>query len=399
MLDVKKHPYVKYPLFGTLYFSQGIIWTLAMVIINIYLDKQGIADYIIGLVIALAYIPWIIKFVFGGIVDYFIRITRRNFIIFGGVVSSFSFIIVSFVEPSTNLILFSLLVFIGSCGIAFLDVSADAWAIELCEEKERGKINAAMFSGLFFGAAVSSIVMSLIADNYGYPLAFVASGLIILVIIVFPLLIKDTSVRIRKNKVKNLLIKEFKKKNTQMISLFFPFTFFSFGLLSVVLPQYMNDVLLFSQSTIGWIMAFGNISSVVGNVIGGFMADLWGRKNSLYVFIILSLVFSASLIFASTLQILIVLWFIVGLLHGGNYSVSGAIAMDITNPRVGASQYSILMAFGNIGEMGGAAFSGTFTTIIGFGRTFLYSGWFYGPGLLVLYYIKRTYDKTKRKKK
>ena len=73
--------------------------------------------------------------------------------------------------------------------------------------------------------------------------------------------------------------------------------------------------------------------------------------------------------------------------------------MDITNPRIGASQYSLLMACGNAGEMGGAALSGTMITIIGFGRTFLYSVWIYGPALLVLYYIKRTYKATKKRKK
>ena len=87
MIDVKKHPYVKYPLFGTLYFSQGLIFALATVLISVYLEGKGIDETIIGLIIALAYIPWVIKFVFGWVVDYFYKITRRKFIIFGGVLT------------------------------------------------------------------------------------------------------------------------------------------------------------------------------------------------------------------------------------------------------------------------------------------------------------------------
>lgn len=398
MIDVKKHRLVKYPLFGTLYFSQGMIYALATVIINIYLDKKGIDDPIIGLIIAIAYVPWVIKFVFGWIVDYFHKITRRNFIIFGGFLSAISFMILSFIDPKVNLILFVCFVFIASCGIAFLDVSADAWAIELSEEKERGKINGAMFSGLFIGVAVTSIFMSSIADNYSYSFSFFISGLIVLAIIVFPLLVKDTSVRIIKDKIRKLLVNEFKKKNTQLVTFFFPFAGFSFGLLGIVLPQYMEDEFLLSQSTIGWVMAIGSIATVIGNVVGGFMADHWGRKNSIYVFIGLSLIFSASFVFASTLDILIIIWFIVGFMHGGNYSVVGALAMDITNPRIGASQYSMLMAAGNAGEMSGAALSGTMITFIGFTSTFLYSGWFYGPALLISYYIKSSFKIVKKKK-
>lgn len=398
MIDVKKNRFVKYPLFGTLYFSQGLIYALATVIINLYLGNKGIDTPIIAIVIAIAYIPWVLKFIFGGIVDHFYKITRRTFIIFGGVLSAISLLIVSFIDPSTNLICFSFFIFLGSSGIAFLDVAADAWAIEISEERERGKVNGAMFSGLFIGAAISSIVMSSIGENYGYSYSFIVSALLILVIIIFPILVKDTSIRIRKSKVKKLLVKEFKKKNTQLIAIFLPFICISFGMLGIILPRYLDSQLLLSDGTIGLIMALGLIGTILGNIIGGFMADHWGRKNSLYVFIGLLLIFATSLVFASTLERIIVIWFIVGFLHGSNHSVIGALSMDITNPRIGATQYSLLMACGNAGEMTGTAISGTMICALGFTRTFLYSGLVYGPALLILHFIKSNFKVTKKKK-
>jgi predicted MFS family arabinose efflux permease len=62
--------------------------------------------------------------------------------------------------------------------------------------------------------------------------------------------------------------------------------------------------------------------------------------------------------------------------------------MDVTNPKIGAAQYSLLMAFGNAGEMGGTAASGSLITSLGYNRVFLYSGLIYGPALLVLRFIK-----------
>lgn len=57
MIDLDRHRLLKYPLFGSLYFSQGIIYAFATVIINVYLDSKGIPDTIIGVIIGLAYMP------------------------------------------------------------------------------------------------------------------------------------------------------------------------------------------------------------------------------------------------------------------------------------------------------------------------------------------------------
>ena len=51
----------------------------------------------------------------------------------------------------------------------------------------------------------------------------------------------------------------------------------------------------------------------------------------------------------------------------------------------------LLMAIGNTGEMGGTTISGALISTIGFSRVFLYSGWIYGPALIVLYFIKSKY--------
>jgi len=388
MLDLSHNRLLKYPLFGSLYFSQGIIYGLATVIINVYLDSKGIPDTTIGAIIGLAYVPWVIKFLFGGIVDHYFKFGRRNFIILGGSMSAFSFIIISLIDPQTSLIPFVIVLLIGSSGIAFLDVSADAWAIQTTEEKERGKVNGAMFGGMFIGMATTSIVFGQIAENYGYNLTFIVSGLLVLAIVVFPIMVKETIVVERKEKIKKLLVSEFKKKNTQLITLLFPISAISFGLLAIVVPQYMNDVLLFKIGQIGLIMAIGPIATVLGNIAGGFMADKWGRKKLLYIFFGINLIFAALLIFADTWQRLAIIWGIIGFLHGGHYTTLGALSMDITNPKIGATQYSIIMACGNIGEMGGTVFSGSLISLIGFSRTFLYSGWFYGPTILVLYFFK-----------
>jgi PAT family beta-lactamase induction signal transducer AmpG len=388
MVDIEKHRLLKYPLFTSLYFSQGIIFALGVMILPIYFIDSGIDIAIATSVVSIAYIPWIIKFVFGGICDYFIKFGRKKFIFIGGIMSVISFFILAGINPKSALLPFIILIFIGSAGITFLDVSADAWAIQITKVRERGKINAAMFGGLFLGTAISLPLFGFIAENFGYPLVFTTASIIVMMILVFPLTIKENILVKKQPKIAKLLLQEFKKKTTILTSIFSSFSAISFGILSVVLPLYMVLVLDLKLSQVGLIVGIGQISTVVGNIFGGFITDKWGRKKILFVFFLINILFVVGLIFGDTWLKILVLWIIIGFAHGGHYAAMGAMLMDITNQKVGAAQYSILTSFTNLGEMGGVTFSGTLITTIGFSRLFLFSAWIYGPALLILYFIR-----------
>ena len=73
---------------------------------------------------------------------------------------------------------------------------------------------------------------------------------------------------------------------------------------------------------------------------------------------------------------------------GAHSTVSCAQFMDVTNPRIGATQYGIFTGIANVGLNGGGMITGSMVTALGFTRTFLYSGWVFGPALLILYFIK-----------
>ena len=106
MIDLDKHRLLKYPLFGSLYFSQGIIYAMATLIIPVYFVEKDIALPIATTVVGIVYLPWMLKFIFGGICDYFIVFGRKRFIILGGGISAISFIILAFIDPKISLIPF-----------------------------------------------------------------------------------------------------------------------------------------------------------------------------------------------------------------------------------------------------------------------------------------------------
>lgn len=393
MINITKKSYSKYFLFGSLYFTEGIGYIIATLILPIYLADKGIPLAQVTMLAAIYMTPMTIKFIWGGIVDYFIKHGRKKFIIIGGGLSSVSFCFLFFLDPNEFLIPFALFLFLAGCGIGFLDVSSDAWAIEISTYKQRGKINGAMFAGQSLGMVIGASVLSSIAYFYGYNYVFLLTGLIILLIIVYPLFVKDIKKILKRQQIGSLLLNEFKKKNTLLVSLFAPLGGINIGLLGVVIPLYMNLHFNINIAEIGLVITLWSGTKVIGALVAGGLCDKWGRKSLLYVIITGTLIFTALLIFANTWLILAILYSIIGFFHGGFYTAIGALMMDVTNLKVGATQFSILTSLGNLGMTAGESLSGTMIMVLGFTGAFLYGSWILGPALLVLHFLRLKIEK------
>ena len=212
MIDLAKRPLVKYLLFGNLYFGNGIQASLALVLVILYFTESNISIATATMVAGIASIPFALKFIFGPLADLFIKHGRKPFIIIGGLLSGVSLFPLAFIDPTEAIIPFTALLFISVIGIVFLDIAADAWAIQVTKVKERGKVNAAMFGGLFGGMAIGSPLLSIIAKNYGYSMAFIVTGFIIILTIILPLSVKEVKIAKKRPKILKSLIVEFKKK-------------------------------------------------------------------------------------------------------------------------------------------------------------------------------------------
>jgi MFS family permease len=388
MINALKHRFLKYILFFNLYFAEGLMIAITTVVTALYLREQGISIPITTLIVGIVNIPWILKFVWGPIVDHFIKFGRKTFIIIGGLLSVFGMFLASMVNPGVSLIPFASLIFISHIGIGFIDVSTDAWAIDVSTEKDRGRINGSMFAGQYSAWAIGAGLLPFIGSIYGYGYAYFTNGLIILLLLIFPFIVKEELKIKTIPKIIPIIKKEFKKKSTLLVALFSPLVFMNEGMLSFIMPIFMRDNLGLPDVQIGLIAAILPITLAIGSVVGGITTDSFGRKKTLYILLGLSAFFTASLIFANNWWKLSVIYGIIGFLMGGHSTVSCALFMDVTNPRIGATQYGIFTGIANIGLNGGGMITGTMVAVLGFSKTFLYAGWIFGPAILVLYYIR-----------
>ncbi len=139
---------------------------------------------------------------------------------------------------------------------------------------------------------------------------------------------------------------------------------------------------------IGLITGIYTAMITLGSVVGGGIVDRVGRKPSLALFIGFSIVFSGLLVIGTSWELFTFLYAVIGFLQGGYTAGEGALCMDITNPNIGATQYSLLTSIGNSGDEAATMLSGSLVALLGFSRVFLYSALAFGPALLVLYFIR-----------
>ena len=394
MLDLSKHPYLKYLLFGDVYFANGIQGAIGMVLLIIYFTEEDISIATATMVAGIASIPFTLKFLFGPLSDRFIRIGRKPFVLIGGIIGGFGLFPLAFIDPTVSLLPFTLSLFISVLGIVILDVASDAWAIQVTKTHEHGKINAAMFSSMFGAVAIGVIFLSQIAKYYNYNIVFIIGGFIILSTMILPLSVKEEILVKKRPKIGKLLIYEFKKKNTIIISLFGFLSAMNFGILLFIIPEYMMNFLKLDVGQIGLMSSIFYIGVIIGATTGGLMTDRWGRKKILGVFLFGSIIISSLLIIANTWMILAIIYPIIGFLQGGAFfSALMALFMDITNPKIGGSQYSILTSIANLGDYSIGIVSGSLLVFFGYHRFFLYAAWVVGPALIVLYLVKEKWEK------
>ena len=153
-------------------------------------------------------------------------------------------------------------------------------------------------------------------------------------------------------------------------------------------------MLLLDKIQVGLLAAVYYISIVIGTAVGGVITDKLGRKKILYVTLVALMISSAFLITADTWEKFAIIYAVIGFLTGASlYSTIGALLMDVTNPKIGGTQYSFLTSIANFGEIGIATVSGGLVIFLGYNRFFLYTALVVGLCILILYFIKETVNK------
>ena len=394
MIDLTIHKKFKYLLFSSLYFSEGLYQAMILIITPLYLINKNVPLPLITLIMGLGYLPWGLKFVWGGIIDFYHKYGRKKFAVFGTISGAFGFFILSMIDQYFSILFFTLFLLVGYIGIGFLDSATDAWAIDTTEKEERGKINGSMNIGKWSGQFLGALLIISIGVSFGYNISFLITGLIILMFAIIPLSVKYEDRKIGKLNIWPLIKQEFGKKITRLTTLYFFIIVLYLSLYFTLLVIYLKTVLNFDDTVIGLIFAFWLVAVIPGSIVGGVLADKYGRKLPLYIFLIFLMIFSVTPIIISDVYIIILNFTILMFFANGVIAANWAMIMDIINPKISASEHEVICSIVNFGTIIIASATGTLIVLFGFNNLFLLSAFIIIIALVVLYRIKNI-DKIK----
>jgi len=394
MIDLTVHKRFRYILFSSLYFSEGLYQAVILIITPIYLLNKNVPLPLITLIMGLGYLPWGLKFVWGGIIDFYHKYGRKKFALFGSIIGAIGFLILSLIDQNFSIIFFTIFLFLGYVGIGFLDSATDAWAIDTTNKKDRGKINGSMNIGKWAGQFIGALIIILIGTNYGYNVSFMIMGLVIIMLAFFPLAVKYEDRKIGKLNIWPLIKQEFRKRTTKLTTLYFFTIVLHPSLYFTLILIYLKTVLNFDDTFIGLIYAFWLIAVIPGSIIGGILADKYGRKLPLYIFLISLMIFSVTPIVISNVYIILLNFTILMFFANGVIAANWAMIMDIINPKIGATEHEIICSIVNFGSIIVGSATGALIVLIGFNNLFILSAIIIMVAMIILYNIKNV-DKIK----
>ncbi len=289
-----------------LYSAQGIPDGFVRTALKTYLTNQGASVAAIGTIVAMVSWPWSMKWVWGPFIDRFGYAPmgrRRPWILLAQSLMALSLIGMLLIpDVAANLRLLAAMVLLVNIWASLQDVSVDALAIDMLPRDERGAANGFMYASSFAGNFIGGKMLGSLLLAFGLSAAIGAQVLILLVIMVFPLLLRERPGEVllpRRGQMKTtapsahaarpsslgyvfrMLFRAFSLRSTSMAA--------ALALLSLVA---VNAHLIYwpthVQRRLGWTSeawlnlegGWGAVCGLIGCIVGGLIATALGARRA-----------------------------------------------------------------------------------------------------------------------
>jgi len=361
MKSLSESRWLRFAFFGLLYVAQGIPWGFISKGYTIFLTDQGLTNEALGSVMQVAYLPWSFKILTGPLLDRYRggRFGRRRpFIVIAEMLMGLPLFTLALADPTRQLGLVSAMVFLHNCFAALQDVAVDGLAVDILPANETGRANSIMWAGKTVGVAIGG-GSAVLAKYTNWQTTFVAIAVSVWIIMLAPLVLRE---RPRGDDAR--LADEGSRLDLRELarSLFFAPSLVGFVIAFVTPAGYalvgpfttrlMRAELGLSEERLFALSIAEAVSGVIGSLVGGVIADKVGSRRMMAVSMaMIGLVIGG---FAA----LSTLWSSYGFL--ALYSVSLQLAicaysaaslgffMRLSNPAIGATQFTAYMATTNL---------------------------------------------------
>jgi len=367
-----------------------------------FLASKGLTIAESGQLTAMATLPWTFKLFWGPVIDSFIYEKmgkRRPWILFAQIGMALSLVAMIFMgDISENISLLGWMFFLHNCFASLQDVSCDALAVDVLLPEEQGKVNGAMWGSKIIGTGTGAAAMGTLLVSNGLVFTILVQTLLMLVIMIFPLFILERPGEKRfpwskgRDSLTDLnhsnshspltvikdLITAFSKAPCYFAALFIIISAINQGINGAVLPVFYNATLGWESDTYSQVVGGpGTILEFFGAILGGVMADRFGRRKVFFIgwgsFSVLSGIFGFMILTMPELPFwfqgfyLIVYPFCVAVGTVGMF----ALAMALSWSKASATMFTSYMAISNLSVVIGNKLIGPLSDIFSIGQIYV----------------------------
>lgn len=373
--------------FFALYLTEGIPLGFTATAIATQMRRQGLGPAEIGAFVGSLYLPWAFKWMMGPFVDVLSsdRFGRRR----AWIIAMQGMLVLTLmaalpVNFTTEVKLFTFIIFLHNCFAATQDVAIDALACSVLSEKERGLANGMMFGGAYLGQAIGGSGVLFLIPHTGLPASFFFVSAVILSVTVFialPLQEPNGPPRERSPghplAVAGRQIGQFGRETFRAFTgsraawLAVVFAILPSGAyaLNLALQSNLAVELGLKDAEIARLNLTTTVLTAVCCIAGGWLSDRFGRRKMLGLFIAGTVLPGLALAWimqkhgwilpVATDQparpipataLVTAFWaacLAFAVFHGLMYGTRTALMMDITTPAVAATQFTAYMAIFN----------------------------------------------------
>ena len=396
--------------FFFLYVTEGIPLGFGATAIATQLRRADVGPAEIGAFVGSFYLPWAFKWAFGPFIDVFVseRLGRRRGWILGTQIMLVVTLLVAsqFDLPAQLGLLTGVLLVHNSFG-AMQDVAIDALAVNTLRPDERGVANGVMFAGAAMGLALGGSGVLFLMPYFGLQGGFYfVAGCIATVTVFVVLPLREPATALAERRAAGLAsagremrrfcaeaFRSFLGTRGAFAGLFFALLPAGAMSLGLALQTNLAVDLGLNDASVAWLALWSQIIAASCMVLGGWLSDRYGRRRTLFIYLaLMSLpVFYLTAVLSQhgwvtpnpaegalrrdvPAALVTALWVAVllySVAQGLMYGTRSAIFMDVTNPRVAATQFTAYMAMMNMAIAYSATWQGIAVEALGYPKTLL----------------------------
>src|SRR5215471_11969424 len=372
--------------FFLLYVTEGIPLGFTATAVATQMRRQGLGPAAIGAFVGSLYTPWAFKWLVGPIVDTLTvdRMGRRRFwILLTQLMMMATLLVAMRVDFAHQLQLFTMVILVHNAFGATQDVAIDALAVNVLTENERGMANGFMFSGAYIGQAIGGSGVLFLTPMLGFQNTFyVVCAWIACVTLFVALPLREpasprpardgSALKQAGREIAEFVVnagRAFVGTRAALVGVLFAILPGGAYALGLALQSNLAVELGMNDTQVGALNLWSSIISAVCCIAGGWLSDRFGRRGTLAWTMAATGIPTLALAWsmqqhgwlhtiapdapnrpavpATLVQMFWLSVLVYNVFQGLYYGIRSALFMDVTTPKVAATQFTAYMALMN----------------------------------------------------